>query len=93
MLIIYADKPEIGRSYHPIGRIKAVGPWRGADITESGDRAKTIQALKEEAEGYDADAILGVRLEIDNLRSGDVDGTPLKRLSATGVAVKFDEAA
>jgi uncharacterized protein YbjQ (UPF0145 family) len=93
MQVIYADKPEYGRSHHPIGRLKAVGPWRGANAAAEGDRLATVKALIQEAEGYDADAILGVRFEVDSVRSADLDRTTLKRLAATGVAVKFDEAA
>jgi hypothetical protein len=32
-------------------------------------------------------------MPIDSVKCADIDGTPLQRVAATGIAVKFDEAA
>jgi hypothetical protein len=90
MQVLYADASEIGCSHHSIGRIKAVGRWCGANAAVDSDRLTTVKALVEVAEGYDVDAILGVRSEVDSVHIADLDGTPLKRLTVTSVAVKCD---
>ena len=83
-----------GRRHHSIGRIKAASSWRAASApAREADRLAAVQALIREAEQYDADAIVDLHFEIDGVRRADIDATPLQRIAATGVAVKFDEAA
>ena len=83
-----------GRAYYSIGRIKASSGWRAvnAPVAEA-DRAAAVRALIREAEEYDADAVIGLVFEVDGVKCADIDGTPLQRVAATGIAVKFDEAA
>jgi uncharacterized protein YbjQ (UPF0145 family) len=94
MQVTHTDELEGGRDHRSIGRIKAVARWRAANapVTEA-DRQAAVHALIREAESYDADAIVGLRFEVDGVRSTDVDTTPLQRVAATGVAVKFAKAA
>jgi hypothetical protein len=82
------------RRCHSIGRIQASSPWRAADAPAAEvDRLAALQALIREAEDYDADGIVGLRFEIDRVRRPDFDATPLQRVAASGLAVRFDEAA
>jgi uncharacterized protein YbjQ (UPF0145 family) len=85
---------EHGRRHQSIGRIRAVANWRNAlsPVTEE-TRQALVQALIREAESYDADAIVELRFDFDSVRSADVDATPLRRATATGVAVRFAKAA
>lgn len=46
-----------------------------------------------EAEDYDADAVVGLKFEVNRVRRADIDAIPLQRVAAIGIAVKFDEAA
>jgi hypothetical protein len=41
----------------------------------------------------DADAIVSLDFELDSVDCVDIGGAPLRRLAATGIAVRFDEAA
>jgi hypothetical protein len=88
------NRLEGGRRHHSIGRIKASTTWRAANapIAEA-DRLVAIRALISEAEEYGADAIIGLTLELDSVKRADFDGTSLQRIAATGIAVKFAEAA
>jgi uncharacterized protein YbjQ (UPF0145 family) len=77
-----------------IGRIKACSRWSGSlnQSLEAG-RRDAVAALISEAEAYDADAIIGLNFELDNVKGADIDGTHLRRVLATGIAVKFVQAA
>jgi uncharacterized protein YbjQ (UPF0145 family) len=57
------------------------------------DRLAALRALIREAEEYEADAIVGLDFEVDRVNCADIGGAPLQRVAATGIAVKFDEAA
>jgi uncharacterized protein YbjQ (UPF0145 family) len=83
-----------GRGHHTIGRIKASSGWRAvnAPAVET-DRSAAVRALIREAEEYEADAIVGLDFEVDSVSCADIGGAPLQRVAATGIAVKFDEAA
>lgn len=94
MQVSYANKLEGGRRYHSIGRIKASTCWRCAnDAVPEAHRLAAVGALIREAEEYEADAIVSLDFEVDSVSCVDIGGVPLRRLAATGVAVKFDEAA
>jgi hypothetical protein len=85
---------EGGRGHYSIGRIKASAGWRAANAPSGeADRMAAVQALIREAQEYDADAIIGLDFEVDGVKRADIDGTPLQRVAATGIAVKFAEAA
>ena len=94
MQVSYTNELEDGRSHYSIGRIKASSSWRAANAPGAeGDRQAAIRALIREAQEYDADAIIGLDFEVDAIKRADLDGAPLQRVAATGIAVKFAEAA
>lgn len=87
------DRLEGGRIHHLIGRIKACAVWRAVDASGEDDRLAALQALIREAEEYEADAIIGLDFEVDGVCRADIGAAPLQRIAATGIAVKFAEAA
>jgi len=94
MQVSQTNKLEGGRGHYSIGRIKASSGWRAVNAAGvEADRLAAVQALIREAEEYDADAIIGLDFEVDRVRRADIDGAPLQRVAATGIAVKFAEAA
>ena len=46
-----------------------------------------------EAEEYGADAVVDVRFEVDGCKGCEIEGVPLQRVTATGLAVRFARAA
>lgn len=94
MQVSHTHELEDGRSHYSIGRIKASSGWRTVDsFASEADRQAALRALIREAQEYDADAIIGLDFEIDAIKRADLDGAPLRRIAATGIAVKFAEAA
>ncbi|HKN30094.1 MAG TPA: heavy metal-binding domain-containing protein [Roseiarcus sp.] len=94
MQVSRTNKLQDGRGHYSIGRIKACAAWRAADtMGAEADRLAAVQALIREAQEYDADAIIGLDFEVDGVKSADIGGAPLQRVAATGIAVKFAEAA
>ena len=94
MQVSYTNSLEGGRRHHSIGRVKASSGWRAVNAPAvEADRSAAVRALIREAEEYDADAIIGLVFEVDGVKCADIDGTSLQRVAATGIAVKFDEAA
>ena len=49
-------------------------------------------ALVREAAEYDADAIVDVRFEVDDVKGVDIEGVALQRVTVTGLAVRFARA-
>lgn len=94
MQVSQTQELEDGRQTHAIGRIKAVGAWRAASAAggETEKRA-ALRALVREAEDCGADAIVGVEFHMDGVMGADIEGVALKRVVATGVAVRFALAA
>ena len=86
MLISFSEALE-GRKVSPLGRLRAAGAWRAANA--DADRDAAIKALVQEAEDCGADAIVDVRFETDAVAGADIDGVPLSRLTASGLAVRF----
>jgi len=94
MRVSFAGGAADGRPVTAIGRIRAATRWRAAgDPGAEGDRREAIEALRREAEEYGADAVVDVRFEVDGCRGCDIDGVKLERVTATGLAVRFAEAA
>jgi hypothetical protein len=90
--VSYTNRLEGGRRHHSIGRLKASYGWRTIDASAvETDCLAAVRALIREAEEYEADAIIGLDFEVDNVKCVDIGGTPLQRVAATGIAVKFDE--
>ncbi|HEV7479273.1 MAG TPA: hypothetical protein VGO05_03190 [Roseiarcus sp.] len=94
MRVSFAAAPDDGRRTIAIGRIRAKGPWRaaGGSGTEA-DRQATIDALTREAEDYGADGVVDVQFEVEGCKGCEIDGLRLERVTATGLAVRFAEAA
>lgn len=94
MQVSFAAALDDGRRTIAIGRIRAAGPWRAAgDPGAEADRRAAIEALRREAEDYGADGIVDVRFEVEGCKGSDIDGVRLERVTATGLAVRFAEAA
>lgn len=94
MQVSFAAALGDGRRTIAIGRIRAAGPWRAAgDPGAEADRRAAIEALRREAEDYGADGIVDVRFEVEGCKGSDIDGVRLERVTATGLAVRFAEAA
>jgi uncharacterized protein YbjQ (UPF0145 family) len=92
MQVSFTGALEGGRASTVIGRIKAVGPWRCAEgATDEADRRAVLRALAREAEDYGADALIDVRFEADEHAVSE--GVSLRRLVATGSAVRMAQAA
>ena len=94
MQVSHNHELEDGRQIFEIGRITAVGAWRGAGAARGeAERLVALKALIREAEDCGADAIVGVDFKIDGVKGADIDGVPLQRVVAHGVAVRFAVAA
>jgi uncharacterized protein YbjQ (UPF0145 family) len=94
MQVSFAADLKDGRRTIAIGRVKAATRWRAADEPGSeAEREAAIEALKREAEDYGADSVVEVRFEVEVCRGCDIDGVRLERVTATGLAVRFAEAA
>jgi uncharacterized protein YbjQ (UPF0145 family) len=94
MQVSRTNRLEGGRNHHSIGRIKASAGWRAVTVSPAeAERLEAIQALIREAQEYDADAVVDLNFEVDTVKSADVGCTSLRRVAATGIAVKFAEAA
>ena len=83
-----------GPAYYSIGRIKASSGWCAVRAHGSGGaRLEALWALVSEAQESYADAVIDLSFEVEAIRRPDFDGAPLRRIAATGIAVKFAEAA
>jgi uncharacterized protein YbjQ (UPF0145 family) len=82
------------RVLYTIGKIKAVTAWHAASGSPTQDnwREVALGELIREAEDIDADAIIGLDYETDGIIPVET-GIRLKRILATGMAVKLSCAA
>ena len=83
------------RVLYTIGRIKTASAWHAASGSPSQDnwREVVLSELIREAEDIDADAIIGLDYETDGIIPDSETGIRLKRILATGMAVKLSCAA
>jgi Putative heavy-metal-binding len=95
MRISSTDVIEGGRVLYAIGKIKAASAWHAANGAPFQDnwRELVLSELIRRAEDIDADAIIGLDYEIDGIVPVEETGVQLKRILATGVAVKLSCAA
>jgi uncharacterized protein YbjQ (UPF0145 family) len=94
MKVTFAASLDDGRATTAIGRIKATTRWRAAaEPGTEAEREAAIEALIREAAEYGADAIVDVRFEIDGVKGVDIEGVALQRVTITGLAVRFAQAA
>jgi Putative heavy-metal-binding len=95
MRISSTDVIEGGRVLYAIGKIKAATAWHAADGAPLQDnwRELALSELIRRAEDIDADAIIGLDYETDGIVPVEETGVQLKRILATGIAVKLSCAA
>jgi len=83
-----------GRAQFPIGQLKATTSWRAAHTELSdADREVAARALIREAEEYGADALVEVSFTVEECSDCEISGVKLRRLTATGTAVRLAVAA
>ena len=95
MRISSTDVIEGGRVLYAIGKIKAASAWHAANGAPLQDnwRELVLNELIRRAEDIDADAIIAFDYETDAIVPVEETGVQLKRILATGVAVKLSCAA
>jgi hypothetical protein len=95
MRISSTDVIEGGRVLYAIGKIKAASAWHAANGAPLQDnwRELVLSELIRRAEDIDADAIIALDYETDGIVPVEETGVQLKRILATGVAVKLSCAA
>ena len=91
MRISSTDVIEGGRVLYAIGKIKAATAWHAANGAPPQDnwRELVLSELIRRAEDIDADAIIGFNYETDGIVPVEETGVQLKRILATGIAVKL----
>lgn len=75
-----------------IGRITAASDWRGGSAASESCKESALEKLKRLAEEFEADAIVGLDYSIDDVQACDLAPVSMKRVNATGVAVKLARA-
>ena len=95
MRISSTDSIEGDRVLYPIGRIEAASDWHAAPVEphQGNWREMALRELIQRAEDIDADAIIGVNYETDRVAAAEQPGVSLRRILASGVAVKLAVAA
>jgi uncharacterized protein YbjQ (UPF0145 family) len=91
MRISSTDSIDGGRVLRSIGKIKAASAWHAAPIDADHDdwRKLALQDLIRRAEDVDADAVIDVDYETDRIVPVEQTGVALRRVLATGTAVKL----
>jgi uncharacterized protein YbjQ (UPF0145 family) len=83
------------RIIYEIGKIKVSSPWHAANRAPLQDnwREAVLNELAQKAEDVDADAIVALDYETSDVIRDSETGLKLKRVTATGTAVKLSCAA
>ena len=91
MLISSTGAIEGGHVLYTIGKIEAASSWHpeGGVPLQANWRELVLRDLVRKAEDIDADAIIGLDYETDSIVPIEGTGLRLKRILATGVAVKL----
>jgi len=86
---------EGGRVLYSIGKIEAASAWHpeNSEPLQRNWRELILRDLIRTAEDIDADAIIGVGYQSGGILRIDETGVKLKRVVATGIAVKISCAA
>jgi uncharacterized protein YbjQ (UPF0145 family) len=94
MHVSFTASLDAGREQRTIGRVSARSPWRAGDRElREADRETATRALVREAEEYGADGVVEVAYAVEECRSGECAGLMLRRIIATGRAVRLALAA
>jgi hypothetical protein len=95
VLISSTGAIEGGRVLYSIGKIEAASSWHpeGSAPLQGNWRELILRDLVRKAEDIDADAIIGLDYKNDGALHNDETGVKLKRIVATGIAVKLSCAA
>lgn len=94
MQVSFTNALDTPRARHAIGQVTATTNWRNADKPVSDlDREIAVRALVREAEEYDAQALVDVNIAIEECCDAEREGMKMRRLTATGTAVRFAVAA
>jgi hypothetical protein len=94
MQVSFTASLDTERAQYTIGRVTARAPWRGADPeAELLDREIALRGLVREAEEYGAHGIVEVAYAVEECAAGECDGVKLRRVVATGRAVRLSLAA
>ena len=95
MRISFTGTLEGGRVLYNIGKIEAASAWHpeNSEPLQPNWRQLILRELIRTAEDIDADAIIEVDYQNDGAVRNDETGVKLKRVVATGIAVKLSCAA
>ena len=95
MQISFTNEVEDGRDFYPIGRVQAASCWHGPAQSGGAEdfHQAALKALIEMAREFEADAIIGVGYGYDAVKHEELSAVELRRVSATGLAVKLAKAA
>ncbi len=95
MRISFTGTLEGGRVLHNIGKIEAASAWHPANSEplQPNWRELILRELIRKAEDIDADAVIGIDYQNGGAVRIDETGVKLKRVVATGIAVKVSCAA
>lgn len=91
MRISFTGTLEGGRVLYNIGKIEAASAWHPENRAplQQDWQQFILRDLVRKAEDVDADAIIGVGYRNDEAIRNDETGVKLKRVIATGIAVKL----
>ena len=94
MQVSFNNALDTQRARHAIGQVTATTNWRNADKPVSDlDREIAVRALVREAEEYGADGVVEVTFETEECKGVECEGVKLRRVVASGRAVKLALAA
>ncbi len=94
MQLSFTASLDTDRAQYTIGRVTARAPWRGADREiEEIDREIALRALIREAEEYGAEGVVEIAYAVEECAGGECEGVKLRRVVATGRAVRLSLAA
>ena len=95
MRISFTGTLEGGRVLYNIGKIEAASAWHpeNSEPLQHNWRELILHELVRKAEDIDADAIIGIDYQDCGVVRIDETGVTLKRVVATGIAVKVSCAA
>jgi hypothetical protein len=94
MQVSYSHALSQTKAQISLGLITASTGWRAGEgpISEL-ERDIALRALTREAEEFGAQGIVNVKFDVEKVDGPDLHGAPLRRIVATGEAVRFKVAA